>query len=63
MEQQAAPGKIKRFWKETVRVLHITKKPNRTEFMNLAKVTGLGCAIIGVIGFVIFLAKQLLFGS
>ena len=52
--------KWKKFLKETSRVMRITKKPDRNEFMNLTKVTGLGIAIIGVIGFIIFLLKQLL---
>ena len=55
------PSKIKRYWKETVRVLRVTKKPNREEFKSVVKVTGLGMAIIGVIGFIIFLIVQLLF--
>jgi len=54
------PSKFKKFLKETSRVMRITKKPDRNEFMNLTKVTGLGIAIIGVIGFLIFLLKQLL---
>jgi len=53
--------KAKRFIKETVRVIRVTKKPNGEEFKNIVKVTGLGIAIIGVIGFIIFLIKQLLF--
>ena len=53
--------KIKRFLKETYRVLKITKKPNRDEFKTTVKVTGLGAAAIGALGFLIFLIKQLLF--
>ncbi len=53
--------KIKRFWKETLRVLRITKKPNREEFLTTVKVTGLGISVIGIIGFLIFLVKQLFF--
>ena len=53
--------KVKRFIKETVRVIRVTKKPGGEEFKNIVKVTGLGIAIIGVIGFIIFLIKQLLF--
>ena len=61
MEQQyQQPSKWKRFWKETVRVMRILKKPDRAEFTSLTKVTGLGLAIIGAIGFVLFLFKQLL---
>ena len=54
------PSKLKKFLKETRRVMRITKKPDRNEFISLTKVTGLGIAIIGVIGFIIFLLKQLL---
>lgn len=53
--------KIKRFLKETYRVLRITKKPSKEEFRAAAKSTALGTAIIGAVGFLIFLIKQLLF--
>ena len=54
-------SKLKRFIKETIRVLRITKKPNKEEYKNLLKVTSLGISIIGALGFIIFLVKQLLF--
>jgi len=60
-EQVQQQGKLKRFIKETTRVLRITKKPGWTEYKSLLKVTGLGIAVIGLMGFVIFLIKQLLF--
>lgn len=59
--QESKTQKIKRFLKETHRVLRITKKPNKEEFKTTLKVTGLGTAVIGAIGFIIFLFKQLLF--
>ncbi len=58
---EAPPGKLKRFIKETIRVLRITKKPSKEEYKSIIKVTSLGAAIIGALGFVIFLLKQLLF--
>jgi protein transport protein SEC61 subunit gamma and related proteins len=58
--QQEQPSKLKRFIKETVRVLRLTKRPGKVEYVGLVKVTGLGILIIGAIGFVIFLTKQLL---
>ena len=64
MEEQFQPQQIprwKRFLKETMRVLRITKKPNKEEYISIVKVTGLGIAIIGALGFVIFLIKQLIF--
>ena len=60
-EQLEQPNKVKRFIKETIRVLRITKKPDQEEYKTLLKVTSLGTAIIGALGFVIFLLKQLLF--
>jgi len=59
--QDTKKNKVKRFIKETIRVIRITKKPNKTEYISSMKVTGLGIAIIGAIGFVIFLGKQILF--
>jgi len=53
------PSKWRKFYKETMRVLRITKKPGRDEFLSLSKVTGLGITIVGIIGFVIFLLKQI----
>ena len=60
-EQFQEPNKFQRFIKETVRVLRITKKPDLAEYKSLLKITGLGCGILGLIGFVIFLLKELLF--
>ena len=59
-EVMQRPGKIARLLKETARVMRITKKPSKDEFLNLMKVTGIGIAVIGLIGFIIFMAKQLL---
>jgi protein transport protein SEC61 subunit gamma-like protein len=59
--EEVQESKIKRFFKETVRVLRITKKPSTEEYKSLVKVTGIGIAIIGAIGFIIFLIKQILF--
>jgi len=58
--QESKKSKVKRFIKETIRVLRITKKPSAEEYKSILKVTGLGIAIIGVIGFAIFLLKQIL---
>jgi len=61
MEEQPIqqPNRIKRFLKETIRVLRITKKPSKEEYKSLVKVTGIGISIIGIIGFIIFLLKYL----
>jgi protein transport protein SEC61 subunit gamma-like protein len=51
--------KLKRFYAECVRVLTITKKPNKTEFATVVKVSGMGMTIIGIIGFIITMVRQL----
>jgi len=53
--------KLKRFINESIRDLRVTRKPNKTEFQTIVKVSGLGMIIIGLLGFVITMAKQLLF--
>lgn len=60
-ELEQKPSKVKKFIKETLRVLRITKKPNKEEYKSIVKITALGAAIIGAIGFALFLGKQLLF--
>ena len=44
------------------RVLLIATKPGKKEYAQSVKITGIGVAIIGIIGFVIFLAIQLIGG-
>ena len=48
------------FIKQSKRVLKVARKPDREEYFNFSKVTAIGIAIIGVIGFVIVLLCQLL---
>jgi protein transport protein SEC61 subunit gamma-like protein len=64
MEEVVKPTikrKIKDFIRECKRVLIVTKKPSKDEFKTIVKVSGLGIIIIGVIGFLIQMVKQLLF--
>ena len=64
MEEEVKPTikrKIKDFIRECKRVLIVTKKPTKEEFKTIVKVSGLGIMIIGFIGFVIQITKQLLF--
>jgi protein transport protein SEC61 subunit gamma-like protein len=51
---------IVRFMKMNQRVLRVAKRPDREEYINVAKITGLGIIVIGVIGFIISLITQLL---
>ena len=45
--------RFKSFLKECKRVFMITKKPSMKEFKIIVKVTAIGIALIGVIGFLI----------
>jgi protein transport protein SEC61 subunit gamma and related proteins len=38
--------------KSYLRVLKLTKKPSREEFLTIAKVAGLGILAVGVLGFI-----------
>ncbi len=46
---------LKNFLSNCVRVLRVTRRPNKEEYLAASKITGLGIILIGVIGFVIFL--------
>ncbi len=52
--------RLKDFAVECKRVLKVTKKPSKFEFKTIVKVSGLGMAIIGVIGFLIHFIKTIL---
>jgi len=52
--------KFKLFVGECKRVLTVTKKPTRLEFITIVKASGLGMIIIGLLGFVIHMVTVLL---
>jgi len=52
--------KLKTFVLESRRVLAVTRKPSRLEFTTIVKVTGIGIILIGLVGFFLQLAKNLL---
>jgi protein transport protein SEC61 subunit gamma-like protein len=45
------------------RTIEISRKPDREEFVNAAKITGSGIALIGAIGLIIFLIYYLTIGG
>ena len=47
------------FIKLNQRVLQVAKRPDREEYYNVARITGLGIIVIGVIGFIISIIAQL----
>jgi protein transport protein SEC61 subunit gamma-like protein len=61
-QNPTAVQRLKRFYGECVRVLTVTKKPDSVEYKTIVKVSGLGIALIGVIGFIITMIKQLTLG-
>lgn len=60
-EKPTVWSNFKRFIRECIRVLKITKKPTKEEFKTISKVSGLGILIIGLIGFLIAIARTLFF--
>ena len=54
--------KLKSFIKESIRILKITKKPNKEEFKVIVKISGLGIILIGMTGFIITVLWTLLIG-
>jgi protein transport protein SEC61 subunit gamma-like protein len=48
------------FIKRCKRVIFVAKKPSKEEFKQACKITGIGMAILGIIGFIIFLIFNLL---
>jgi len=54
------PGRIKEFALECKRVLKITKKPTNEEFKTIVKVSSIGMLLIGFIGFLVVLIRELL---
>jgi protein transport protein SEC61 subunit gamma-like protein len=59
-EKPTRTHKIKAFCEECRRVLKVTKKPSNIEFKTIVKVSGMGMAIIGVVGFVIHIIRELM---
>jgi len=51
-------GKLKSFILKCKRVLKVTKKPDSVEFQTIVKISGVGIAIIGGIGFLIFIIVE-----
>ncbi len=59
----AQPGRIKGFINSSLRVLRLSKKPSKDEFWFVAKVTGLGILLIGLIGYIIESLKWIVVGG
>ncbi|MCD6247959.1 MAG: protein translocase SEC61 complex subunit gamma [Hadesarchaea archaeon] len=51
---------LRRFLYECRRVLRVARKPESEEYWKIAKVTGIGIMVIGIVGFVIRLIVELI---
>ena len=51
--------RFKSFLFQSKRVLQLTKKPGRQEYIMIVKISGIGILIIGAIGFIITIISQL----
>jgi len=52
--------KLKDFWIQCRRVMRITKKPDKNEFLTIVKVSGLGILLIGFVGFIAHMIYQVI---
>lgn len=52
--------RLKIFILEMRRVLRVTRKPDKLEFSSVVKVSGIGIALIGLLGFLLQMGRQLL---
>jgi protein transport protein SEC61 subunit gamma-like protein len=57
-EKQTFLSKTKSFLLECRRVLKVTKKPNKEEFVTIVKVTGVGIILIGLLGFAVTMVQS-----
>ncbi|MDO8480398.1 MAG: protein translocase SEC61 complex subunit gamma [Nanoarchaeota archaeon] len=53
--------KLKSFGIECLRVLRVTRKPTKQEYWTVAKAAALGMGLVGLLGFVVHLIRQLIF--
>lgn len=54
--------KLTKFISDAKRVLIVSKKPGKEEFMSSFKITGIGLSIIGLVGLVTFLIFHFILG-
>ncbi|MDI6721234.1 MAG: protein translocase SEC61 complex subunit gamma [Candidatus Aenigmarchaeota archaeon] len=53
---------MKEIFERIRRILLVSTKPDKSEYKQSAKITGLGFVVIGIIGFVIFIIFNLIGG-
>nr|MBA4404980.1 protein translocase SEC61 complex subunit gamma [Nanoarchaeum sp.] len=60
LEKRTLSSRFKSFILQCKRVFQITKKPTKEELKVIVKVTAIGIAVIGAIGFIIHISWELL---
>ena len=60
-DEDTRMARLKRFVTECGRVLRVTRKPDRIEFITIVKVSALGIALVGLVGFALQMMKTYLF--
>ncbi|MEM2890337.1 MAG: protein translocase SEC61 complex subunit gamma [Candidatus Hadarchaeum sp.] len=53
---------MRKFLHEAKRVIAVARKPDQEEYLQVAKVAGLGILLIGLVGFVIMLISYFIQG-
>lgn len=48
------------FLDEAIRVIRLTRKPHKDEFLMVSKITGLGMIVIGVMGVIVIIFARLI---
>lgn len=51
---------LREFFHECKRVWRVARKPDKSEYLTIAKVTGLGILLVGFVGFIIMIIAHLL---
>jgi len=54
---------LRKFLYECKRTLQVARKPDKKEYLDVAKVTGLGILLIGLVGFAITMIAMWIIGG
>lgn len=53
VDLESKVNELKGFLQQCKRVLMVSRKPTREEFLTVSKITGLGICVLGALGFII----------
>ncbi len=51
---------MRKFFQNCRRVLQVAKKPDKNEYLQVAKITGLGILLVGFVGFVVMFVSYII---